>query len=141
MPDCIFCKIIEGKLPAQKVYENKDLVAFLDIHPINPGHTLIVPKEHCRNLLDMPERLIEKTFVVAKKIAEAVKKGTNAEGINVGVNNEPASGQVVFHAHIHIIPRYTNDGLKLWPGRPYQEGQALEMQKRILSELPKETSC
>ena len=141
MPDCIFCKIIEGKLPAQKVYENKDLVAFLDIHPINPGHTLVVPKEHCKNLLDMPERMIEKTFVAAKKIAHAVKKGTNAEGINVGMNNDPASGQVVFHAHIHIIPRYNNDGLKLWPGKPYQDGQAREIQKRILAELPKEIFC
>ena len=85
--------------------------------------------------------MIEKTFVAAKKIAEAVKKGTNAEGINVGMNNDPASGQVVFHAHIHIIPRYNNDGLKLWPGKPYQDGQAREIQKRILAELPKEIFC
>ncbi len=132
MTDCLFCKIIEGKLPSAKIYENEHVVAFLDINPVHPGHTLVVPKRHSTSLFDMLDEDIAAVFHAAKKIAQAVKEATGAGGINVNMNNDPAAGQVVFHSHIHIVPRFENDGLRLWPGRKYGEGQQTEIQKRIV---------
>ena len=117
--DCIFCKIIEGGLPAYKVYEDSDVVAFLDIFPIHSGHTLVVPKKHCVDIFDSPDSELQNVIAAAKKIAPAVMKATKADGINIGMNNRPASGQVVMHTHLHVIPRYKDDGLKTWPQRPY----------------------
>lgn len=133
--DCIFCKIIDGKLPSAKIYEDAHVVAFLDINPVHPGHTLVVPKHHSVNLFDMPDRDIAAVFSAAKKIAQAVKEATGAGGVNVNMNNDKAAGQVVFHSHIHLIPRFENDGLKPWPGRRYGEGQQDEIQKRIVERL------
>ena len=133
--DCLFCKIIEGKIPSSKIYEDKTVIAFLDINPVHPGHTLIVPKCHSTSLFDMPEDDIAAVFSAAKKIAQAVKDATGAGGINVNMNNDKAAGQVVFHSHIHIVPRFDNDGLRLWPGRKYAAGQQDEIQKRIKERL------
>lgn len=135
MTDCLFCKIIEGTLPSAKIYENEHVVAFLDINPVHPGHALVVPKRHSTSLFDMPDDDIAHVFHVAKKIAQAVKEATGAGGVNVNMNNDAAAGQVVFHSHIHIVPRFENDGLRLWPGRKYSEGQQAEIQKRIVERL------
>ncbi len=124
MTDCIFCKIVKGEIPCQKVYEDKDVIAFLDIAPVNKGHTLVVPKHHCVNLLDMPEKDLVACAKVLQKVALAVKEGVKAEGINLGMNNEKAAGQYVFHAHFHIIPRFSHDGLKHWPNGKYSSGEA-----------------
>ena len=129
--DCLFCKIIEGNIPSSKVYEDMHVVAFLDINPVHPGHTLVVPKHHSVNLFDMPEADIAAVFSAAKKIAQAVKDATGAGGINMNMNNDKVAGQVVFHSHIHVVPRFDNDGLRLWPGRKYAAGQQDEIQKRI----------
>ncbi len=131
--DCIFCKIVEGTLPSAKIHEDAHVIAFLDINPVHPGHTLVVPKRHSVNLFDMPESDITHVFQAAKKVAQAVREATNAGGINVNMNNDKAAGQVVFHSHIHVVPRFENDGLKLWPGRKYGEGQQGEIQKRIVA--------
>ncbi len=117
--DCIFCKIVEGGLPAYKVYEDSNVVAFLDIFPIHPGHTLVVPKKHYVDIFDTPDSELQNVIAAAKKISPAVMKATKADGINIGMNNKLASGQVVMHTHLHVIPRYKDDGLKTWPQRPY----------------------
>ncbi len=113
----IFSKIINKELPAHIVYEDDNFLAFLDINPVNLGHTLLVPKQACRNIFDMPENLAKELGLVAQKIAVALKKALNADGVNLIMNNEPAGGQIIFHAHLHIVPRFLNDGLKSWPGQ------------------------
>jgi histidine triad (HIT) family protein len=113
--DCIFCKIIAGKVPADKVYENDKIFAFLDIAPVNKGHTLVVPRAHHADLLETPDEVLSDMITRTKKIAAAVVKAVNADGFNIGVNTKPAAGQVVFHTHLHIIPRFSGDGLKHWP--------------------------
>lgn len=111
MSDCIFCKIIAGDIPSAKVYEDGDFLAFMDIAPIAVGHTLIIPKTHCRNALDTPPDAAAGFYPVIVKVANAVKKAYNADGVNIMQFNEPSAGQEVFHSHIHIIPRYEGDGL------------------------------
>lgn len=126
MDDCVFCKIIAGKLPAFKVYENDKIFAFLDISPVNPGHTLVVPRSHHADLLETPDNVLSDMITRTKKIAAAIVKAVKADGFNLGVNTKPAAGQVVFHTHLHIIPRFSNDGLRHWP---HKETSREEMQK------------
>ena len=118
MNDCLFCKIIAGEVPSDKVYEDDIALAFLDINPNNPGHTLVIPKEHSTNIFDIDENILSHLATVNKKIAIAQKEALGAEGVNVYANNERAAGQVVFHTHIHIIPRYEKDDYKVWSGNP-----------------------
>jgi len=117
MEDCLFCKISAGSTPAEKVYEDEDFIAFLDIKPVNLGHTLLVPKEHSRNILDMSDTSLQKTGPLLKKLSAVVKEATQADGITIGWNNEAAGGQLIFHTHIHIMPRFTNDGHVHWKGK------------------------
>jgi len=116
-PECIFCKIIKGEIPSHKVYEDTDVFAFLDITPINPGHTLIIPKSHTENIYTISESDFEKVTKIVKKIAIGIRKGLESDGVNVRMNNEKAAGQDIFHAHIHVIPRYKNDGYEPWHGK------------------------
>ena len=113
--DCIFCKIAAGISPADKVYEDDKVVAFLDLRPSNKGHTLIVHRTHTNDLLSTPDDILLELMPRVKKIAAAILKTTGASGFNLSINNGFAAGQVVFHLHFHIIPRYENDGLKLFP--------------------------
>jgi len=108
--DCVFCNIVAGKIPSKKVYENETAVAFLDINPRNPGHTLVIPKKHYQTILDMPDDEAGRLFEVVKKVAVAAKKGTEAEGISIVQSNGPAAGQIVPHVHFHVIPRFRNEG-------------------------------
>jgi histidine triad (HIT) family protein len=108
--DCIFCKIVCGKIPAHKIYEDAATLAFLDIHPLADGHTLVIPKPHYEKLEDVPPTEAGKIFEAARKVAEAVQKALNAPASTIGINNGRAAGQVVPHVHIHIIPRYASDG-------------------------------
>ena len=135
MADCIFCKIIADELPSTKIYEDSDVLAFLDIKPVNPGHTLVIPKKHFESIHDTPDELVAKTIIVAKKIAGAIQKNLGATGVNIGMNNGSAAGQIVFHAHIHIMPRYGKDLLKLWTGKEYQEGEKDLVAKKIKTAL------
>ena len=123
MSDCVFCKIIKGDIPAAKVYEDKNVLAFLDIAPVHPGHTLVIPKEHVETLHDIPDDVLKEVAVVTKRIADAIKRGVAADGISIGMSNGEAAGQVVPHAHLHIMPRRKNDGLKLWPQGSYGDGE------------------
>lgn len=124
MTDCLFCKIVRGELPSYTVYENERTLAFLDIHPTNPGHTLVIPKQHTKNIFEISQgdwaALSETVRMLAGKIESAV----GADGINIMMNNREHGGQIIHHAHVHIIPRFKNDGLKAWSHTDYQEGGA-----------------
>ena len=120
MSDCVFCKIVAGELPASKIYEDKKTLVFLSIGPVNKGHALVIPKEHYKDCLDTPSELLAHLMQVAQKVAQAVKQATEADGINFGINNGSAAGQLVFHTHLHIIPRFDNDGLYSWPDKKYK---------------------
>lgn len=131
MDNCIFCKIASGELPAQKVYEDSDTMAFLDINPINPGHTLVIPKDHFDNIEEIPETVLANVIMTVKKVGNAVKQGLKAKGYNLQVNNDPIAGRIIPHIHFHIIPRYEEDGLKLWPQGRYQQGEIEEVAGQI----------
>ncbi len=129
--DCVFCKIIKGEIPCAKVYEDDKIFAFLDIEPVNEGHTLVVPKRHHESLFELPEEFLSSGLGAIKKIAVAVQKAMDADGINIGMNNGRAAGQAVFHAHFHIIPRFENDGLEHWKRKSYQEREIEATARRI----------
>ncbi|MBI4738110.1 HIT family protein [Candidatus Woesearchaeota archaeon] len=136
MTDCIFCKIIVGQIPCTKIYENHKAMAFLDINPINNGHTLVMPKAHHETLLDTPDDVLAETVKLAKRVAKAVKEGTGADGVNLGQNNFSAAGQLVFHLHFHVIPRFSGDGLHHWPGQKYaSKEEEQEVAKKIIKHL------
>lgn len=129
---CIFCKIISGEIPSYKVYEDDSFLAFLDISQATYGHTLIIPKKHYANLLEMPDELLEKLMIVGKKIANGVKLATKCEGFNILNNNGEVAGQSVHHFHIHIIPRYSNDSFKIIPSENIlADSEFLSLQKSI----------
>ncbi len=108
----IFAKIIRGEMPSHKVYENDDFVAFMDVMPQAPGHTLLVPKTPSRNLLDADVHVLQKLLPFTQRMARAVKKAFAADGITIMQFNEPAGGQTVFHIHVHVIPRHEGVPLK-----------------------------
>ena len=135
MEDCLFCKIIKGEIPCNKIYENDKVFAFLDIAPVNKGHALVIPKEHHKDLLDMPDDILAEVAIISKKVAKAVIEATNADGFNIGKNNGKAAGQVIFHSHMHIIPRFENDGFKHWPQGKYEEGEAEKILESIKEKL------
>ncbi len=111
--DCIFCKLANGVFPTRVVYEDDTFTVIMDNAPVTKGHSLILPKEHCDNLYELPEETASKALVLAKKLAVKMKSVLKADGFNVVQNNEPVAGQTVFHFHMHLIPRYENDGQDL----------------------------
>lgn len=114
MSDCIFCKILSGEIPAAKVYEDEQVLAFLDISQVTPGHTLVVPKEHHRNLLEMDSTSASQLFAKVPLVAQKVMTATKAKGMNIIANCEEIAGQTVFHTHVHLVPRYgAEDDLKI----------------------------
>lgn len=129
--NCVFCKIIAGEIPSHKVYEDGQILAFLDINPVNPGHTLVVTKKHFANLEETDEEALCRVIKTVKKIGVSLKKNLAAPGYNVAVNNDPAAGQIVPHLHFHVIPRLPGDNLKLWPQRKYGASQAEEVLNKI----------
>lgn len=113
--DCLFCKIIRGEIPSYKVFENDDVLAFLDISQVNPGHVLMVPKKHLTNLFDYTAQDAQQYLQYIPMLANAILKSDERfEGMNISTNNGEVAGQVVMHSHIHFIPRFTGDGLKLF---------------------------
>jgi histidine triad (HIT) family protein len=112
---CLFCKIVNAEIPAKVIFEDESTLAFLDIKPINPGHILVIPKEHSESINDTSPENIEKMMRTGKKVAEALKQTAHlrCEGINLFLADGKAAGQEVFHLHLHIIPRYPGDGFGL----------------------------
>jgi histidine triad (HIT) family protein len=112
-PTNVFAKILRGEMPAHKVYEDDETLAFMDIMPRGDGHTLVIPKTPCRNLLDAPPEALAAVMRTAQKVAHASMAAFGAQGVTVQQFNESAGGQVVFHLHVHVIPRF--DGVALRP--------------------------
>jgi histidine triad (HIT) family protein len=137
MSDDVFRRIINKELPSSAIYEDDKFYAFLDINPTNPGHTLIVPKTKYANIYEMPDEMLSEMMPLIKKVAIGVKEGVSADGINIINNNERAAGQVVFHYHVHVIPRFDKDSLPPWPHTEYKEGQMEEVRKKIASAIKK----
>lgn len=114
--NCVFCKIVAGELPCDKVYEDDLVLCFLDIAPLNPGHALLIPREHHTSATTIPDAVAARMFQLAPRIAQALVRATDAGGFNLILSNGTPAGQVVPHAHLHLVPRRADDGLVL-PGR------------------------
>ena len=123
---CIFCDIVAGKLPAYKVYEDDLFIAILDRFPVNPGHALLIPKFHAEDLFGLCEKEAPQIMPLAMKIAAKIKETLSPAGFNIMQNNGKAAGQAVFHYHMHIIPRYEGDGVKIHPRSKNVGEQELE---------------
>ena len=121
--DCIFCKIANGEIPSKTLYEDDDFRVILDLGPATKGHALILPKDHFANLYELPDETAGKVMQLAKKMATQMTEKLGCDGFNLVQNNGSTAGQTVFHFHLHLIPRYENDGQKIgWkPGAPSQE--------------------
>ena len=132
MEDCIFCKIVAGKIPAAKVYEDDKVVSFLDIMPANKGHCLVVPKNHSQTLVDMDDADLVATINAAKKVAKALSLSFGNASFNIVMNNGKEAGQVVNHAHIHLIPRFQKDRLRIkWSHLKYEGEEMKEYAEKI----------
>lgn len=134
MNDCLFCKIVSGEIPCYKVYEDKHCLAFLDIRPLNPGHTLVIPKQHSKNILEIDEKTLQEIIIIVKRLSNKIKTVLQCDGINIMINNEPAAGQIVFHTHIHIIPRFKDDGLRQWEGNIQQTDGELKTTAKLINQ-------
>lgn len=108
--NCIFCKIAEGEIPSKTIYEDETFRVILDISPATKGHALIIPKEHYANIYEMPEETAGQALILAKKLAAHMAEALKCDGLNIMQNNGEAAGQTVFHFHMHLIPRYEQDG-------------------------------
>jgi histidine triad (HIT) family protein len=121
-PNCLFCKIVARELPAQIIDEDERTISFMDINPATTGHSLVVPKEHSIDLLDVDQQDLEATIIAARRLAQKTLERLDADGVNLLNSSRPAAWQTVFHFHIHVIPRYMDDPLRLpWipaPGDP-----------------------
>ena len=140
MSDCIFCMIRDGDIPGRKVYEDENVLAILDMSQVTPGHTLLIPKKHVRNIFDYDEELASKVFAAVPKVSRALKNfDSDVQGLNVLVNNEKVASQTVFHSHVHLIPRYTDEddfGLE-WANNEdlYSDEELDKLQETIVNEV------
>ena len=130
MSDCIFCKIVKKEIPSANVYEDGNFLAFLDIEPVSDGHLLIIPKKHIVWMQDADDETIADIFKLAKKLMKALKASTGCDYVLVSI-----VGKDIPHFHIHLIPRYFEDGLTQLPTKTYADGQAQELAKRIIAAL------
>jgi histidine triad (HIT) family protein len=125
---CIFCKIVSMQAPSSLLYEDEKVIAFLDIRPLNLGHSLVIPKDHFVDIFDIPEKEIAVVHEAAKKVSSAIKNATNADGISIIQQNGKAAGQDVFHFHVHVVPRFVGQKLKSF-------SELAEIDRPILDEL------
>lgn len=123
---CLFCKIVSGQIPSEKVYEDELFIAILDINPINKGHLLVIPKRHSENIFDMEEPELSKIFSVLQFLSKAVTKAVKSKGVNIIQNNGADAGQIIFHSHIHIIPRHPGDEIKIGMVHGKYEGNEIK---------------
>jgi histidine triad (HIT) family protein len=130
MEDCIFCKIGKGEIPCDKIYEDKDFLVFLDIHPVSDGHILIIPKEHIVWMQEADDGTISEIFKLTKKFMLALKKGLPCDYVQ-----ESVVGNEVPHFHIHLIPRHEGDNFRNFPTKEYKEGQEKELVQKITQAL------
>ncbi len=136
MKSCIFCKIVHKQAPASIIYEDETVMVFLDIRPLNVGHTLVIPKKHYVDIFDIPENQLSQVHKVAKQVSVAIKKATNADGISIIQQNGKAAGQDIFHLHVHVVPRFEGQKLPSFSALKEVERAKLdEMAKKIRQEL------
>ena len=130
--NCIFCKLANGDIPTATVYEDEYLRAIMDAAPANKGHIIILPKSHAANIYELEDEYVSRAFVLAKKLAVALKKLTGCDGVNILQNNGGAAGQTVFHFHVHVIPRFKDDDCTIvWKPTSYEDGESSEVAKKI----------
>lgn len=135
MQDCIFCKIVRKEIPVSIVFESETIAAFLDIKPVNPGHMLVIPKDHYSDFVSTPSERLGDIASVAQKVARAAMQALDARGFNIAVNNGRVAGQVVDHMHLHVMPRFEGDGHELWHGKAYAEGEMREVAGKLREAL------
>jgi histidine triad (HIT) family protein len=130
--DCIFCKIVAGELPAEMIDSDERTVAFMDINPATRGHALVIPRAHSQDLLSVPAEDLEATMAAARRLAERMRETIKPDGINLLNACGPAAWQSVFHFHLHVIPRYDDDPLKLpWIPGPAEPGELARVAAEI----------
>jgi histidine triad (HIT) family protein len=133
---CIFCKIVRKQAPASIIYEDETVIVFLDIRPLNIGHTLVIPKKHYVDIFDIPENQLSQVHKVAKRVSVAVKKATNADGISIIQQNGKAAAQDIFHLHVHVVPRFEGQKLPSFSAlREVERGKLEVMAKKIKHQL------
>ncbi len=136
MTDCIFCKIVSGEIPSSNVYEDSQIIAFMDAGQVNPGHVLVAVKEHIKNIYDLKADLAAAVFQAATRIAKAAKVSMKPEGMTLLQANEKAGWQTVEHFHIHVLPRHFDDGVEFtWPAKHPDKEELERLAYRVKSEL------
>jgi len=136
MADCVFCKIVAGGIPSQKLFESDKILSIVDINPVAFGHSLVIPKAHHATFTDLPAELAVDLMKAAQEVAAAVVKTTGAEGFNLLMNNGACSGQLIPHAHYHVIPRKADDGVKFkWVTKKYGAGEIEKQAEAIRAAL------
>jgi histidine triad (HIT) family protein len=136
--DCLFCKIAKGEIPSVKIFENENVFAFLDINPLTEGHCLVIPKQHYTDIFEIEEDVLKEIIAVAKDIAENAKRNLGATGVQLMNASGKDAEQSVFHFHLHVVPRYENDGLEMnkwWQSKAQNPSQ--EKLKKIAENLKK----
>jgi histidine triad (HIT) family protein len=136
MTDCVFCKIVAGQIPSTRVFEDEQVLAFMDIGHVNPGHTLVAVKKHAANVFELEETQAEAVARAIAKISRALKKAFEPEGLSIYQANGKAAGQTVFHYHVHLLPRHAGDGMELvWPVKNPPRDQLEEYAAKIRAKL------
>jgi len=137
--NCIFCKIVAKEIPATVIYEDEDVLVFMDIGPIIKGHALVISKKHYDPVTDTPDEILSKLHLVAKQIARAQMNGLGADGVNIVQNNGKAAGQEVPHIHVHVIPRFSDDGHHWnWNAKTYDDFDEMDtLAYKLLKQLQK----
>jgi histidine triad (HIT) family protein len=134
--ECIFSKIVTGEIPSVKIYEDEDVLAFLDVNPLSDGHTLVIPKKRFQKIDECPAEVLAQIGLRLGKIAKAVVKATGCDGYNVLCNNGRAAGQMVDYVHFHIIPRMEGDGVfNRWPKYSYPQGKIEQIAAKIRANI------
>ena len=137
--NCLFCRIVAGEIPSTKIYEDDLVYAFLDISPINKGHVLVVPKEHHESSATIPEATAGRMFHVGSRIGVALRRKLDYDAFNLHLADGAAAGQVVMHAHLHVVPRGVEDGFHWnWRQLSYAEGEAAEIAAAVSARLKEE---
>ncbi|HEX5774666.1 MAG TPA: HIT family protein [Candidatus Paceibacterota bacterium] len=131
MESTIFEKIVRREAPAEILYEDDETLAFLDITPNTPGHTLVIPKKPFRNIFDIDDATLAAVMRTVRIMSPAVRDAVGAKGVHINSNHEPAAGQVVFHLHFHIIPRHARSEFEFWPSQSYEPGEAAAIAESI----------
>lgn len=131
MEECVFCRIISGRIPALKVHEDEKVSCFLDIQPANPGHALVVTKDHYPTLAETPDEELGRLFSAVKKAGRAAVAAVGAAGYNVVVNNGAVAGQIIPHVHVHVIPRFEDDGHRHWAKKSVEPERMKEISEKM----------